>query len=166
MKHLSFVFALFLLGSAHAATVRSVPTTELGEPSMLGRYSEGRDGEVLVAAIPKNGALELWVIVKSRSNYSATFDFTLGTVTSLDGVLQVGEGQYEITAGVNGVAESVGFEVDVSDALRDLPEGGMYGGRSSRGGPARSTIEVERHDLITEGAQEPQPQPVGASRRR
>lgn len=141
MKHLSFLFGLFFLTAAQAAVVRSVPSSELGEPSMLGRYDEGRDGEVLIAAIPKNGALELWVIVQSRSNYSVSYDFPLGKITSLDSVEQMGDGEFQILVGVDGVPESKGVEVDVTEALRDIETGpGLYRGRQSA---PRATIDVE-----------------------
>ncbi len=144
MKKFALAFSFFLLAAAHAATVKSVPTTELGEPSMLGRYNEGRAAEVLVAAIPTAGALDLWVIVQSTSNYSLSYSFPLGQVTSLDGVSQVGEGKFEILVGVNGVAESLGFDVDVSDALNDLSNPGCFRASCI---PTRSTIEVERFEL-------------------
>jgi hypothetical protein len=144
MKNFAIALSFFLLAAAHAATVKSVPTTELGEPSMLGRYNEGRAAEVLVAAIPRAGALDLWVIVQSTSNYSLSYNFPLGQVTSLDGVLQVGQGKYEILVGVNGVPESLGFDVDVSDALLDLASTGCIRASCI---PTRSTIEVERFEL-------------------
>ena len=152
MKNLALALSFFLLAAAHAATVRSVPTTELGEPSMLGRYNEGTAANVLVAAIPTAGALQLWVLVQSSSNYSLTFDFPLGQITSLDGVSQVGEGKYEILVGVNGVPESLGLDVDVSVALNDLASPGCIRASCI---PTRSTIEVERFELAaTDSAEE------------
>ncbi len=144
------VILLLVVGTAQAETIRNVYGVELPDPVMLGRYDEANQAEVLVAAIPRNGGLELWVIVQSKQNFSLSWSFPLGAISSLASVEELGDGEYEIVVGLNGEQTSQAIAMDVSDALEDL-ESALYARDRS---PRKSSISVERSAVAVEPSAE------------